>query len=59
MKKAMEAMIGRAQAQQTIDEHAGIRASGGTQTLLNFWPRKGERIPINKIVRSKKAFVIY
>ena len=41
MKKAMEAMIGRAQAQQTIDEHAGIRASGGTQTLLNFRPRKG------------------
>ena len=53
LKKAMEAMLGKTEAMQKIDEHAGIRSSGGTQTLLNFGPRKGRRVAENKSVRSQ------
>ena len=43
LKKAMEAILGEAGAKQKLDEHAGIKFSGGTQTLLNFGPPKGKK----------------
>ena len=43
LKKMMEVMLGKTQAMQKIDEYTGIRSSGGTQTLLNFGPRKGKK----------------
>ena len=39
----MEKILGQTGAKQKIDEHAGIRSSGGTQTLLNFGAKKGKR----------------
>ena len=41
--KKVEALLGKTEATQKIDEYAGIRTSGGTQTLLNFGPRKGKK----------------
>ena len=43
LKKAMEAILGEAGAKQKLEEHAGIKFSGGTQTLLNFGPPKGKK----------------
>ena len=43
LKKTMEAMLGKTEAMQKIDKHSGIRSSDGTQTLLNFGPRKGKK----------------
>ena len=43
LKKAMEAMLGETGATQKLKEHAGIKFSGGTQTLLNFGAQKGKK----------------
>ena len=43
LKKAMEKMLGQTGAKEKLKEHAGIRSSGGTQTLLNFGAKKGKR----------------
>ena len=52
----MEALLGKTEATQKIDEYAGIRTSGGTQTLLNFGPRKGKK-DSGKKVRDKKIVI--
>ena len=47
LKKAMEAMFGKNGAMKKIEEHAGIRSSGGTQTLLNFGTSRRGRKKVN------------
>ena len=43
LKKAMETMLGKIEAMQKIDKHAGIRSSDGTQALLIFGTKKGKK----------------
>ena len=43
LKKAMEEMLGKTKATQKLQEHAGIKVSGGRQTLLNFGVQKGKK----------------
>ena len=43
LKKAMKEMLAKTGATQKLQEHAGIKFSGGTQTLLNFGAQKGKK----------------